>query len=70
MVGGAEYCTASSDKHDKMCRPLLFILGPLGYEMVYLPLTKVADTPFHIQGDNLSEMTQGICSVLTLKSLD
>ena len=26
---------------------------PLGYERVYLPLYKVADTPFHIQGDEL-----------------
>ena len=26
---------------------------PLGYERVYLPLCKVADTPFHIQGDDL-----------------
>ena len=26
---------------------------PLGYERVYLPLFKVADTPFHIQGDEL-----------------
>ena len=26
--------------------------GPLGYERVYLPLCKVADTPFHIQGDH------------------
>ena len=25
---------------------------PLGYERVYLPLHKVADTPFHIQGDD------------------
>ena len=25
----------------------------LGYERVYLPLGKVADTPFHIQGDDL-----------------
>ena len=24
---------------------------PLGYERVYLPLYKVADTPFHIRGD-------------------
>ena len=24
-----------------------------GYERVYLPLWKVADTPFHIQGDEL-----------------
>ena len=26
---------------------------PLGYERVYLPLYKVADTPFHIQGDDI-----------------
>ena len=26
---------------------------PLGYKRVYLPLCKVADTPFHIQGNNL-----------------
>ena len=25
---------------------------PLGYEKVYLPLDKVADTPFHIQGND------------------
>ena len=25
----------------------------LGYERVYLPLQEVADTPFHIQGDDL-----------------
>ena len=24
---------------------------PLGYERVYLPLYKVADTPYYIQGD-------------------
>ena len=24
-----------------------------GYERVYLPLDKVADTPFHIQGDDV-----------------
>ena len=29
------------------------IFRPLGYERVYLPLYKVADTPFHIQGDDL-----------------
>ena len=27
-------------------------LRPFGYERVYLPLHKVADTPFHIQGDD------------------
>ena len=26
---------------------------PLGYERVYLPLYKVADTPFHIQRDDI-----------------
>ena len=26
---------------------------PLGYEMVHLPLCKVADAPFHIQGGDL-----------------
>ena len=29
------------------------IRRPLGYERVYLPLSKVADTPFHIQGDDV-----------------
>ena len=29
------------------------IIRPLGYERVYLSLYKVADTPFHIQGDEL-----------------
>ena len=28
--------------------------GPLGYERVYLPLCKVADTPFHIHGNDVS----------------
>ena len=27
----------------------------LGYERVYLPLCEVADTPFHIQGDEFRE---------------
>ena len=38
----------------------MFIVGserityhPLGYERVYLPLCKVADTPFHIQRDDI-----------------
>ena len=26
---------------------------PLGYERVYLPLCKVTDTPFHMQGDEM-----------------
>ena len=29
------------------------LIRPLEYERVYLPLYKVADTPFHIQGDEL-----------------
>ena len=29
----------------------------LGYERVYLPLCKVADTPFHIQGDEYTLIT-------------
>ena len=28
-------------------------IRPFGYEKVYLPLCKVADTPFHIQEDEL-----------------
>ena len=31
----------------------VMIFHPLGYERVDLPLHKVADTPFHIQGDDL-----------------
>ena len=27
------------------------IMNILGYERVYLPLYKVADTPFYVQGD-------------------
>ena len=36
-------------KHGKY--GLLFL--PLGFEKVYLPLWKMADTPFHNQGDDL-----------------
>ena len=32
---------------------LCSIYRPLVYERVYLPLYKVADTPFHIQGDDI-----------------
>ena len=32
---------------------LYVIFRPFRYERVYLPLCKVADTPFHIQGDDL-----------------
>ena len=38
------------NKHDKM--PLSSHRPP-AYERVYLPLFKVADTPFHIQGDDI-----------------
>ena len=31
----------------------VFHKSALGYERVYLPLCKVADTPFHIQGDEI-----------------
>ena len=36
----------------------LSICRPLGYERVYLPLCKVADTPFNIQGGG-GDMSQG-----------
>ena len=31
----------------------IFINRLLGYERVYLPLYQVADTPHHIQGDDM-----------------
>ena len=34
-------------------RLVFVIYRPLGYERVYLPLCKVADTPFHIQGGDI-----------------
>ena len=36
------------------------IIRLFGYERVYLPLYKVADTPFHIQGDDMSPETHDI----------
>ena len=41
-------------------KAVLTILGAfiVGYERVYLPLSKVADTPFHIQGDDLRLATR------------
>ena len=33
------------------------LFRPFGYERVYLPLYKVADTPFHIQGSDFSYIT-------------
>ena len=35
---------------------------PLGYERVYLPLYKVAETPIHIQGD----LTPNSCITVTI----
>ena len=32
----------------------MYILRPIGYEKVYLPLCEVADTPFQIQGVDMS----------------
>ena len=32
---------------------IVYVFCNLGYERVYLPLCKVADTPFHIQGDDI-----------------
>ena len=32
---------------------VLHLSAIIGYERVYLPLCKVADTPFHIQGDGM-----------------
>ena len=51
------WCNHNVDKSCKSCN------RPLGYERVYLPLCQVADTPFHIQGDDI--MAGG----LTLKPL-
>ena len=34
-------------------------LSHLGYEKVYLPIYKVADTPFHIQKDDLFPVSAG-----------
>ena len=34
-------------------RSIISIYRPLEYERVYLPLCKVADTPFHNQGDDI-----------------
>ena len=42
---------------------LLRTYRPLGYERVYLPLCKVADTPFYIQGDD-TIYAQDILSML------
>ena len=40
-------------KIDKNNVVYVFINRHLGYERVYLPLREVADTPFHIQGDDI-----------------
>ena len=48
------YATMSTARHvdNNICRS---IYRHRGYERVYLPLGKVADTPFHIQGDDMSK---------------
>ena len=47
------------------------LFRPLVYEMVYLPLYKVADATFHIQGNDLrkgGEDQRGGTTTLTIKS--
>ena len=39
---------------------------PLGYERVYLPLYKVADTPFHFQGDILCSVSSAMSTMVML----
>ena len=39
---------------DWLNTPIHYTILPFGYERVYLPLCKVADTPFHIQGDDMN----------------
>ena len=41
------------------------VYRPLGYERVYLPLHKVADTPFHIQGGDIFILVRKhLCPIL------
>ena len=43
-------------------------MRPLEHERVYLPLAKVADTPFHIQGDEwLSHQFQHFIAVAHIR---
>ena len=50
-----------SHSNSVVCR----INRPLGFERGYLPLCKVADTPFHIQGDKIKRLKTAIdCSIL------
>ena len=37
-----------------VCANYFSYKSSLGYDKVYLPLCRVADTPFHIQGDDMS----------------
>ena len=54
----ATYCEPVHNNIIGIDGSLIYILidkiRPLGYERVYLPLRKVADTPFHSQGDEMS----------------
>ena len=42
------------------------IIGSLGFERVYLPLYKVAFTPFHIQGRRYA-LADSVCQVVMVK---
>ena len=44
---------------------IIYLSRPVGYERVYLPLCKVADTPFHIQGDDLDPKTTSLVNIHT-----
>ena len=49
----------------KYKRALITSYRPLGYERVDLPLCRVADTPFHIQGDDMLKNTKYTEGALT-----
>ena len=62
LVKGFNHLSAGTDFRRLMSIPALkevyngrrpITYRPLGYERVHLPLCKVADTPFHIQGDDM-----------------
>ena len=43
---------------------------PLGYERVCLPLGKVANTPFHIQGDVITRRCERGISTVNVEIID
>ena len=77
------YCVTPGDRKESMNQPFLLshkillayipnsdhVNGLLRYERVYLPLCKVADTPFHIQGSDAPWCCHLLCggSVLFYK---